>query len=86
MAMSFESAIVRIRAADGTIVGAGFLVDKQHILTCAHVVASALGLPGDTDDLPNADLHLDFPLLAPEQILTSHVIHWQPAATSLCCN
>ncbi len=80
MAISFESAIVRIRAANGAVAGAGFLVDEQHILSCAHVVVSALGLPGDAGGLPNADLHLDFPLLAPEQSLTARVVHWKPAA------
>ena len=79
MIESFESAIVRVYASDGTFVGAGFLVTDRHVLTCAHVVASALGLSEDTPALPQAGLHLDFPLLAPDQVITAHVVHWQPA-------
>jgi S1-C subfamily serine protease len=80
MTIPFESTIVRIHANDGTIVGAGSLVTERHILTCAHVVTSALNLPRDIPDPPQANLHFDFPLLAPGLILTARVIHWQPAA------
>jgi hypothetical protein len=34
----------------GGIVGAGLLVGQRQILTCAHVVAQALGLPDDTPE------------------------------------
>lgn len=78
MTTPFESAIVRVCSTDGTIVGVGFLVTDRHILTCAHVVTSALGLLHDTPDPPEADLHLDFPLLASGQVLTARVSHWQP--------
>ena len=78
MAKSFESAIVRVHASDGTVVGAGFLVTDRHVLTCAHVVASALGLPEDTPALPQVELHLDFPLLTPNQVVTARVVHWRP--------
>ena len=80
MTTPLESAIVRIRTANGTIVGAGFLVTDRHILTCAHVVADALDLPHDSPDAPQGELNLDFPLIAPGQMLTAHVVHWQPAA------
>jgi tetratricopeptide (TPR) repeat protein len=79
MTTPLNSAIVRIRAANGTVVGTGFLVTGRHVLTCVHVVTAALGLPHHTPNPPQADLHLDFPLLAPESTLTAHVSHWQPA-------
>jgi tetratricopeptide (TPR) repeat protein len=79
MTTLIESAIVRVRRTNDTVVGAGFLVTDRHVLTCAHVVTSALGLPHDTPNLPQADLQLDFPLLAPESILTARISHWQPA-------
>jgi signal transduction histidine kinase len=78
MTTSFESAIVRIRAADGNVVGVGFLVTNRHILTCAHIVTGVFSLPNGTPDPPQANLDLDFPLLAPDQILTARVSHWQP--------
>jgi hypothetical protein len=61
MTTSLNSAIVRIRAPDGIVVGTGFLVTSRHALTCARVVTAALGLPHDIPNPPQADLHLDFP-------------------------
>jgi len=86
MTTSLNSAIIRIRTPDGRVVGTGFLVTGRHILTCAHVVTGALGMPGDAQvEKPGFSektrflVQLDFPLLAPESILTARVSHWQPA-------
>ncbi|MFQ5855745.1 MAG: hypothetical protein ACE5LU_08910 [Anaerolineae bacterium] len=76
MTTSLNSAIVRIRAPSGAVVGTGFLVTGRHVLTCAHVVTGALGLPPDTPNPPQTGLHFDFPLLAPESTLTARVSHW----------
>ena len=76
--MSAETSIVRIRRVDRTVVGAGFLVDERHIFTCAHVVTQALDLPEDVPEAPQAQLWLDFPLVAPKKLLTAEVVHWQP--------
>ena len=35
--------VVAVHRRDGRIVGAGCLVDSRHVLTCGHVVATALG-------------------------------------------
>ena len=78
MTEQIELSIVRIRAPDGRTVGAGFLVAEGQVLTCAHVVAAALGLPEDAPETPQARVHLDFPLVASARILTARVIHWQP--------
>ena len=43
-AVELKPCIVRIWRSTGEVVGAGFLVGEKHILTCAHVVAEALGL------------------------------------------
>jgi len=85
MRVSLDSAVVRVRAADGRVVGAGFLVGERRVLTCAHVVAGALGLPEDASELQKPGFSektwflLDFPLVAPEQGLTARVVCWQPA-------
>src|SRR5579884_834433 len=76
--MSIDTSIVRIRTPDRTVVGAGFLVDQQHIFTCAHVVTQALGLPEETPNAPSADIWLDFPLVAPKKLLTAKVVRWYP--------
>jgi tetratricopeptide (TPR) repeat protein len=75
---TIELSVVRIRAPEGRTVGAGFLVADRQVLTCAHVIAAALSLPEDTPETLRAEVHLDFPLVAPARILTARVIHWQP--------
>ncbi len=74
----FESAIVRFFTNDNRIVGTGFLIAEQQVLTCAHVVAQALNISADTPELPTTEIQLDFPLVAPGHILTARVVCWQP--------
>ena len=76
--MSADTSIVRIRMADRTVVGTGFLVDERHIFTCAHVVTQALGLPEDVPEVPQVLVLLDFPLVAPKKFFTAKVVRWQP--------
>ena len=78
MTIQFESAIVRLRTTADTIVGTGFLVTERQVLTCAHVVADAMDIPRDIEKKPAGTLHLDFPLVAPGNILTAQVILWRP--------
>jgi len=78
MTDQLTASIVRIFSASETIAGTGFLVAERQVLTCAHVVAQALGLSHDTPDMPQAKVHLDFPLVTSGPILTARVIHWQP--------
>src|SRR5664280_531387 len=51
-----------VRERTPNVVGAGFLVDEQHVVTCAHVVLAALGA-GERDPLPPGEVGvpLDFP-------------------------
>ena len=76
--MNIESSIVRIRKHDKRVVGAGFLVTEKHVLTCVHVVADALGIPWETSEKPTIEIHLDFPLVAPDKDLTAEVVEWYP--------
>jgi S1-C subfamily serine protease len=80
MTTSLESAIARFHSTRGTVVGVGFLVTDRRVLTCAHVVAAALRLRHGTPGVPQADLQLDFPLLAPGQVSTARVVQWRPGA------
>jgi S1-C subfamily serine protease len=70
MTKALNSAVVRIRAADGRVVGAGFLVGQRQV--------RALRVPEDAPQVPQAEVHLDFPLIAPGHIVTARIIHWQP--------
>ncbi|NBE79762.1 nSTAND1 domain-containing NTPase [Micromonospora rubida] len=73
-----EAALVRLWKGE-TPVGAGFLAGPSHLLTAAHVVATALGCPADGDP-PTDAVEVDFPLLAPGRRLTAEVVAWQPVA------
>jgi polyhydroxyalkanoate synthesis regulator phasin len=75
---AFKSAIARIYHANGMVVGAGFLVANGQLLTCAHVVTAALGLPTTTQEAPTEWLDLDFPLIAPGQKVKANVVFWRP--------
>jgi TIR domain/Trypsin-like peptidase domain/AAA ATPase domain len=78
MQESLDASLVRILTATGQVVGAGLLVGEREVLTCAHVVAGALGLADDAAEKPQALVSLDFPRLAPEQLLTARVVLWRP--------
>ncbi|MEO1376322.1 MAG: trypsin-like peptidase domain-containing protein, partial [Cyanobacteria bacterium J06635_10] len=77
----YKKAIARIyRSWDGAIVGSGFLVCARHILTCAHVVADALGIARNTQDCPEDLVELDFPFPVGEQKqkIKARVVFWKP--------
>lgn len=59
--MSLESAVVRIHGASDRVIGAGFLLAERRILTCAHVVAHALGVQEDVIDCPERNTLLGLP-------------------------
>ncbi|MBD1861464.1 MULTISPECIES: tetratricopeptide repeat-containing serine protease family protein [Trichocoleus] len=79
MVAPLQYAIVRIRKSSGAIVGAGFLVHEKYVLTCAHVIAQALGIAESTPQSPSESVHLDFPLIDPAVQLTAQVVLWRPA-------
>lgn len=78
MTAALEPSVVRIYSNSSKVVGAGFLVSQKHILSCAHVVAEALGLPRETVEMPDAEVSLDFPILAPQRLLKARVVFWRP--------
>ncbi|MBE9036092.1 nSTAND1 domain-containing NTPase [aff. Roholtiella sp. LEGE 12411] len=77
MTAPFELSVVRIYSNSGKVIGAGFLSQK-YILTCAHVIADALGLPRKTTQMPDAEITVDFPLVAAKQLLKAKVVFWLP--------
>lgn len=76
MAQSPKSSIVRLRSTSGAVVGAGFLIDPTHVITCAHVAAQALGVSPTAADAPTGQLILDFPLVQPGKQLRATVRAW----------
>jgi hypothetical protein len=81
MQESLEASLIRIHTPDGHVVGAGFLVGERHILTCAHVVAGALGVADDTPEKPQDLVSLDVPRVAPGKLLFARVVLWRPPRT-----
>lgn len=77
MSIPLEASIVRIFATEGGVVGTGFLVGETTVLTCAHVITTALGITHDAPTAPEMLISLDFPLIATEHKLTAQVIFWQ---------
>ena len=60
--MRQEEGIVTNHAANGQIVGMGSVIAPQKILTCAHVVNSALARPAESDLKPLGKILVGFPL------------------------
>lgn len=78
MRHQLDPAIVRINGHTGTAVGLGVLVGPGQVLTCAHVVRGALGLP-DTPPLPpDVAIPVGFPLLDGAPTAAARVFLWRP--------
>lgn len=78
MTEQLEPAIVRICTATRNYVGVGVLVSVKYVLTCAHVVADALKRSRTQQDQPTETVYLDFPFIAPGQLLSAKVVFWRP--------
>lgn len=73
--------VVRIFGPEGSAVGAGLLVDSEHIVTCAHVAAVACGSCRRSQELPTGTIMVDFPAIrAAHEPLRAHVLQegWRP--------
>jgi hypothetical protein len=75
--LDYQASITRIYNQNRAVVGAGFLVSSQHLLTCAHVAARALGISSDTEPDSEAIVELDFPLLNNCPQMQAKVVFWQ---------
>lgn len=81
----FKRSFVRISTEVGIPVGAGFLVSNDSVLTCAHVVAAALGdeTTEAQAETPQETIHLNFEFLEGHPERTASVACWQPLAGSI---
>ena len=84
MVASLESSVVRIYKQRQNkddkieIVGAGFLVSEEYIITCAHVVNQSLRLEVISPKKPTDIIECDFPLIPPGTSLEATVEVWYP--------
>ncbi|NJO34781.1 MAG: trypsin-like peptidase domain-containing protein [Rhodospirillales bacterium] len=70
----------------GRPVGAGCLVHGRLVLTCAHVVREALGLPRTAVERPKDPIPIEFPAFADITDLWAHAIVWHPWADTVADN
>jgi hypothetical protein len=58
--------------------GMGIVLDSRHVLTCAHVVNAALGLPNNFAPQPTGSVSVVFPLSATGHSVQGTVVAWRP--------
>ncbi|WP_217229312.1 nSTAND1 domain-containing NTPase [Streptomyces anulatus] len=75
---AMASSVVRVRGQDGAIVGAGFLIAEDSVLTCAHVVSDALEQARGSAVEAGATVGLDLPFAVGHPEGTAEVVHWVP--------
>jgi WD40 repeat protein len=65
---------------NGGVVGAGFLIDPDHVMTCAHVINQCLGRENETPDRPTENDIVDvrFPWATGEAVYKGHIVKWFP--------
>jgi Trypsin-like peptidase domain len=76
--MALETSVVRVLDGESAL-GAGVLISEMRVLSAAHVIAGALQISPDTSALPEGQVCLDFPLLAPGLRIPAQVILWRPS-------
>ncbi|MFD3883602.1 trypsin-like serine peptidase [Streptomyces microflavus] len=71
-----------LRASGDAPAGVGFLINRRQLITCAHVINTALGKSPRAQERPSADtvIRVQFPLLDGEQttIRTARLASWSP--------
>ncbi|MEN8261740.1 MAG: serine protease, partial [Pseudomonadota bacterium] len=77
----FNSTLVRILGdahEQQNPAGAGFIASNKHIVTCAHVVGDALGIPREGEAPPDESLWVDLPLLENSKPIEAKALVWHP--------
>jgi 3',5'-cyclic AMP phosphodiesterase CpdA len=74
-----DAFIARILGPDGGPAGVGVLISDRWVITCAHVVNTALGLNSRQQGRPDGTISVDFPIADPHSApLTAAVTLWLP--------
>jgi WD40 repeat protein/3',5'-cyclic AMP phosphodiesterase CpdA len=72
------SFIARVLGPDDAVGGLGALIGPRHVVTCAHVVNTALGRDALSQQQPRERVRVDFPLLADRTQAEAEVVMWRP--------
>jgi hypothetical protein len=77
---SFKNTIIRVCNVNNEYFGAGILLQPNLVLTCAHVVANALGESTKLKAAPKGKLQLNLPFVSEKETFSAEVIHngWYP--------
>lgn len=73
-----HASIVRVLSDDSTVIGMGILVSEDQVITPAHVVSLALGIPDKQETMPEDELTLDFIASQDRIRVQAAVTGWQP--------
>jgi len=74
-----DACVVGVRGAGGPV-GVGVLVSRHEVVTCAHVVNAALGLPPAAGDRPGDAVAVTWPRVDGAEPVTARVTAWLPVA------
>ncbi len=75
-----ENALVAILNGEMKPVGTGFLIGREYVLTCAHVINSSLGKDKRSQDKPLAMVELAFVADKARTTAKAEVVKWFPPA------
>jgi hypothetical protein len=75
-----DAVVVVFRGPAGTPVGLGVQVGDRDVLTCAHVVNAALGLPPDAAARPAHRVLVSWPKLSGSPSVEAEIEGWRPIA------
>jgi hypothetical protein len=74
-----EKYLVRVFNNQDAVIGAGFLITKKHIITCAHVVNFVFSHDVYNSDKPTGEFFIDFPGIANRKIKVKiYKNYWYP--------
>lgn len=77
----YETSVVRLLTGNGGTAGLGVLIGPTQIVTCAHVVNTALDRPQRERSMPTATVWLEFPLAEEAAYRKGTVVAWEPPAS-----
>ena len=57
-------------------VGVGFLINENHVFTCAHVILDSLGIPRDVSEIPMREVIFDYPSIETATVVRAGIVYW----------
>ncbi|HXD34132.1 MAG TPA: SIR2 family protein [Pyrinomonadaceae bacterium] len=83
MADQITSSVVRLINQQGSVVGIGYRVSDNQVITCAQMVALALGITADSAPAPDAIVMVDFPFIEKGKRFEARILSWRTLDSEL---